>query len=525
MANELKMAMVNAILTLKERGWSQRRIARELGINRETVARYLNLWQNGSKPATNPHTGSEASNAVTDSCELPLDTRGDPPANRSGPASRCEPYRQLIEEKLKAKLSGKRIWQDLRYEHGFDGSYYSVRRFIARLGTDSPLPFRRMECAPGDEAQIDFGVGAPIVRPDGVRRRCWVFRIVLSNSRKAYSEVVYRQSTDSFIGCLENAFWHFGGAPRTLVPDNLKAAVSKADWYDPDIHPKLQSFCRHYATVILPARPYMPRHKGKIEKGIDYVKNNALKGRTFASLVDQNRFLLSWEASVADTRIHGTTRKQVGKLFLEQEQPHLVPLPAGRFVSFAEARRSVHRDGYVEVGKSYYSVPPEYTGREVWARWDNHLVHIYNTRMEQIIVHARVEPGRFQTHPDHIHPHKRSGVEKGAPWLLGRARAIGPHVARWARSMLNVRGVAGMRVLMGLIGMAKRYECERIDRACRIALRHNAFRLRSVKRLIERCDAEQQELAFLDEHPIIRSMSDYGKIARTKTNQWKGTVT
>ena len=152
MANELKMAMVNAILTLKERGWSQRRIARELGINRETVARYVRLWQGGSKPATNPHTGSEASNTVTDSCELPPDARGDPPANRSGPASRCEPYRQLIEEKLKLELSGKRIWQDLRYEHGFDGSYYSVRRFIARLGTTSPLPFRRMECDPGQES-------------------------------------------------------------------------------------------------------------------------------------------------------------------------------------------------------------------------------------------------------------------------------------------------------------------------------------------------------------------------------------
>ena len=109
--------------------------------------------------------------------------------------------------------------------------------------------------------------------------------------------------------------------------------------------------------------------KGKIERGIGYVKNNALKSRTFSSLAEQNKHLLNWERYVADTRIHGTTRKQVGKLFTE-EKSSLLPLPASRFPCFAEGKRSVHRDGHVEVQKSYYSVPPEYVGREVWVRWD-----------------------------------------------------------------------------------------------------------------------------------------------------------
>ena len=248
------------------------------------------------------------------------------PARRSGPASTAEPHREAIIEGLERGLSCQRIWQDLQAEHGFAGSYDSVKRFARRLRSSTPLPFRRMECAPGDEAQIDFGTGAPVITPEGKRRRTHVFRMVLSHSRKGYSEAVYRQTTEQFIRCMENAFCHFGGVPRTLVIDNLKAAVSKADWFDPDLNPKIQAFHAHYGTVILPTRPYTPRHKGKVERGVGFVQDNALKGKTFSSLRDQNTYLLDWETTVADTRIHGTTRKQVKKAFEEVERAALLPL-------------------------------------------------------------------------------------------------------------------------------------------------------------------------------------------------------
>ena len=172
--------------------------------------------------------------------------------------------------------------------HGFTASYSSVRRFLQRLGHSEPIPFRRLEVLPGEQAQVDFGTGAPILRPEGKRRRPHVIRVVLSYSRKGYSEVVYHQTTEEFLRCLENAFWSFGGVPQTTIIDNLKAAVAQADWYDPGVHPKIQSFCQHYGTVILPTKPRMPRHKGKVERGIGYVQSNALKGRTFTSLAEQN---------------------------------------------------------------------------------------------------------------------------------------------------------------------------------------------------------------------------------------------
>lgn len=520
MANSLKMAIVNAIHTLKQRGWSNRRIARELGIDRGTVKRHLALAlaQNGShtdgnvsgesdnsKPATNAPTGSEEVLASED-----REHDGKP----SGPLSQCEPYRVIIEKKLKQDFSAQRIYQDLVAERGFDGSYYSVRRFVNRLGTYGPLPFRRMESPPGDEAQVDFGTGAPIINEDGKRKRSHVFRVVLSHSRKGYSEGVFRQTTENFIRALENAFWHFGGVPRTLVIDNLKAAVNKADWYDPELHPKIQSLAAHYGTSILPTKPYMPRHKGKVERGIDYVQNNALKGHTFTSLARENEHLLHWEIHIADTRIHGTTRQQVGKVFREIEKPLLLPLPACRFPSFQEAKRSVHRDGHVEVAKSYYSVPPEYVGRQLWVRWDGYLVRIFNTRMEQIALHVQVEPGGFQTQTVHLDSKKISNVEKGTVWMLQRARLIGPCTQQWSQALLEARGVQGIRSLAGLLALAGKHPHERIEKACEIAFSHDAFRLRTLRELIKRDGSRQEPLAFIDEHPIIRPMSDYEEFVK-----------
>jgi hypothetical protein len=258
----------------------------------------------------------------------------------------------------------------------------------------------------------------------------------------------------------------------------------------------------------------MPRHKGKVEKGIDYVKNNALKGRTFKSLTEQNQFLLHWETRIADTRIHGTTRKQVGKLFREQEKHVLLKLPVGRFPSFTEAKRSVHRDGHIEVEKAYYSVPPEYTGRQIWARWNGHMVRIFNQRMEQIAVHAKVEPGRFQTQSAHVHSQKRTKMEKGTVWLLKRASLIGANVDRWAQTMLQARGIPGIRVLVGLLSMANDYDYSSIDNACEIALSHNAFRLKTLRSIIKQGGNKQHQMDFIDEHPIIRDMSSYREFVR-----------
>jgi transposase len=505
--NRLTVRLHHSILTLAERGWSARRIARELGINRETVGRHLRAkpakvttgFLEGeaiSKPAIST-TGSESEVEAKPA----ISTTGSP-----GRLSDCRGHEERIHLALLQGLSLKRIHQDLVHDHGFSGSYQSVKRFAKRMGATTPLPFRRIESGPGEELQVDFGQGAWVLE-DGRRRRPHVFRCVLSHSRKGYTEAVWRQDTETFIRCLENGFRHLGGVPGRLVVDNLKAAVLRADWFDPDLNPKLVDFCRHYGTVLAPTKPAMPRHKGKVEAGVDYVQENALRGRQFASLAEQNRFLLHWEATVADTRIHGTVKQQVAKLFMA-ERPALRFLPPDLFPCFSEAQRSVHRDGYIEFQKAYYSVPPEFVGRQLWVRSDLRLVRVFNLKMEQVGVHARSEPGRFTTDPEHIHPHKIAAIERGAEYLLGRCRVLGPSCAAWSAAMLEHRGIEAIRTLQGLLHLARDHPIAELERAAAHALDHGLFRLRDLRSLLKE-PASCVQLGFLQAHPIIRTMDAY----------------
>ena len=512
MAHILSMAKIHAIIGLLEKKWPHRRIARELGVDRETVARYDRLRRKRESKAAIVAPGSDC----PDMSNPAISTAGSegglladlcfPSSGRSpGRPSECEPLREIIKIKLEQGLSAQRIFQDVISEHGFTGSYSSVKRFVRRFDASTPLPFRRMESAPGAEVQVDFGSGAWIIE-GGKRRRSHVLRVTLSHSRKSYSEPFFRQTTENFIRAIENAFRHFGGVTKTMVIDNLKAAVKNADWFDPDLNPKVAEFARYYGCVMLPTKPYTPRHKGKIESGIKYVKNNALKGRMFSSLAEEKIFLADWEKNVADTRIHGTTKKQVRRMF-EEEQAALQPLPLEPFPLYHEGTRQVHRDGHVEVAKGYYSVPPEYLGREVWVRWDSRLVRVFNGRFEQIAVHSRVASGRFNTSRVHLADEKISAVERGAEHLLSRATRIGHHAAGWASAMLKERGIEGVRVLLGFVSLAKKYPAQAINQASKTALSANMFRLRPLRELIKRTNQTKPD--FAEEHEIIRPLTEY----------------
>ena len=209
--NQLNVSLQHSIVTLSAQGWSARKVARELGLNRETVGRYLRLAADAAKPAI-PPIGSP-------------DSKDPKPAilrvgSKSGRTSQCTPLQEVIQRGLEAGLSAQRIYQDLVTEHRFTGSYDSVKRFVRSLERATEIPFRRMECAPGHELQVDFGQGAWIL-VEGKRRRSHLFRGVLSHSRKGYTEATPRQSTEHFIRCLENAFRSIGGVPATVVIDDV----------------------------------------------------------------------------------------------------------------------------------------------------------------------------------------------------------------------------------------------------------------------------------------------------------------
>ena len=498
MANVLPVQQQQAILALHAQGRSIRRIARELGIHRNTVRDHLQGVAPDPKCTTLPTPGSPP--------KCTISTPG-----KMGRKSLCDPHADWIRSRVEGGLSAQRIFQDLQIELRFTGSYQAVKRFVHRLKAAQPERVWRIEVQPGEEAQVDFGVGAPIVQPDGSRRRSWVFRIVLSHSRRAYSEAVLRQDTESFLRCIENAFRHFGGVPKTLNLDNLKAAVLRCDWADPELNPKFRDFARHYGVAVLPCKPRTPQHKGKVESSVGYVKKNALAARSFESIARQNECLRQWEATVADVRIHGTTKRQVLQLF-EEEKPHLLRLPYLLFPCFREARRSVHRDAFVEIEKAYYEAAPEFIGQDIWARWDSREVRLFNQRMEPIRVHRRLEPGRF-TDPLGIGG-GRGALQSNLEYWMGRAADLGPSCAQWSRGLAEHRGFESIRSLMGLARLLDKHSHRVLNNACAEASRRGLWHLREVRALLDSRETQSQ-LAFQESHPLIRDLNEYGIYIKT----------
>jgi transposase len=524
MSNILKVPMQTTINALYSLGRSIRQIARELGLNRRTVRRYVGAALRARSP-DGPEGTVPDSEVASGSVGLDKPKCTTPDLKvAAGSRSRCEPWRTTIEALVAEGLSAERIWQDLRAGHGFAGAYNSVKRFVAALpcSSGSPKQVHRIECEPGQEMQIDFMQGPLLPDPDkpGKRRRCWILCAVLSCSRKSYSEAVWRQDTESFLRVVENALRAFGGVPTLLNLDNLRAAVQRADWFDPQLCPKFADFCRHYGITPMPCRPRTPQHKGKVERNVHYVRHNALAGHEFTSLGGVNTHLRQWEASVADTRTHGTTRRQVGEHFTTVEKPALKPLPMELFAAYTEARRIVGRDGYVEVAKAYYQAPPEHIGRSVWVRFDVRQVRIFDLKMVQIASHTRLEPGRYSSVRGVRGLDQAGTLQSTICYWQSRAGAIGPAAARWAQRATNERGAEAVRSLMGLCALLKKHGASRVEQACHQALEYSGSSNPTLSTIRSHLDSQpkQNNQPPQPPNPLIRELFIYGQFIQNQTN-------
>jgi transposase len=524
-SNVLSEGKREQVIALGRLGWSLRRIEKTVHIRRETVSGYLKAagipvrppgaW--GRRTPANPANevitdfGAESTpENATGTGQLP---------GRSPSASACESWREVIELGLSRGRNAKAIWQDLVDDHGFTGGYQSVRRFVGKLrGSSSPDARVVITTPPGEEAQVDYGSGPMVRDPQtGKYRRTRLFVLTLGYSRKSIRFLAFRSSAHIWAELHEKAFRRLGGAPRVVVLDNLREGVLTPDVHDPSLNPLYRDVLHHYGAVALPCRVQDPDRKGKVEAGVAHAQKTPLKGLRFESLDDAQTYLDRWEERWADTRIHGTTKRQVSAMFAE-ERPALLELPVEPFRYYQCGERTVHLDGCVEVEAAYYSAPPGWIGRRVRGQWNASHVRLIDPLTGQLLrEHLREQRGRHRI-KDEDRPRRTPLTTQQ---LLARAEKAGAHIGALCQSMHRTHGETAVRRILGVLSLTKKYGIASTDDACAVGLEAGACEYRFVRRYLER--NPQLPLSLRQVDPLIRQLTLYRDLIEKRIGMEKQT--
>ena len=529
--NVLKPHLQTTVWTLLAGGASQREIERVTRISRKTIRLYQKRFEAEHANSPGVATGSERLASASDGQAPPPW----PPGPGAVPTvSACEPHRAFIEEQLRLRRNAMAIYQDLVDRFGFAGAYNSVKRFAGRLREREPEQFDRLDFVPGEEAQVDYGEGAPTRVPGTTRfRKPRLFVMTLRYSRRSFRRVVWNSSQQTWAQLHEQAWRYFGGSCRYVVLDNLKEGVAKPDLYEPQLNPVYAATLAHYGVVADPARVRDPNRKGAVENAIGHTQQTALKGRRFDSIEEHNAFLEHWETRWAAPRIHGSARRQVQAMF-EEERPHLQPLPALPMQYFTESQRTVCDDSCIRVDHSSYAARPAPIGSRVLVRLFDGKIEIRELRTQVLLrTHVRVERPGSVVLPD---AERLFNPSRETRRILKQASAIGAHTQRICQLLFDAQGRVGQRQLWGIVALADRYPRRLVDRACAMALAEGVHSYRHVKALtarlvdealarIDEAGADSPPNPLIQTHRLIRPADDYADLFTLSARQHAEPVT
>ncbi len=523
-----KQQIIHGLVKL---GWSDRAINKESGIHRKTIAAYRKLFQNAPRVPADPERvkNQNVPQVPTDSKSIlaaPHQRNEDEQALPPTQSQRIFPYREAIRTDILSGLTAQRIYQDLVEKYAFNGSYDSVKRYVRKIKKRFKRYFERLPTLPGRETQVDFAKSPCKVLVDGKYRHVWFFKMTLSHSRHSYEELVLRQDIETFIRCHENAFKSFNGVPETIKLDNLKSGVIQACLYDPLINPVYQAFADHCGFVPNPCAPAMPHHKGRVERDIQYTESNALAGRRFESLEEGNVFLRHWNKRWARTRIHGTTKCQVWKLFVETEQQKLRPLPSSGFSLFSVCKRRVDVSGLVEVGCNFYSAPAQFIGDWVIVHHNTNEVRIFSQQTTsdqppQLLVRHKTLQGKGHCiqSPNCKPIYKHPSLEDQEMYYCRKARQIGSSCYALVYRMLVTDHPLAIRRVRGILSLAKKYSTEQVEQSCSQALFQQTYRYPTIKAMCETMamKGEQKNQSLTQIHEAIRPLDEYQTLIEERT--------
>jgi transposase len=525
-SNVLSQEQKQQVIALGRLGWALRRIEETTGVRRETASKYLKAagvalraprQRRPPEPSGRDSPAKPASpvEVITDFGGVLEPVATPAPSGRSPTASACEAHHEAIELGLSRGRNAMAIWQDLVDSSGFTGSYQSVQRFVRKLrGAQTPEARAVIETAPGEESQVDYGSGPMVRDPDsGQYRRTRLFVLTLGYSRKSVRLLVWRSSAQTWAELHEKAFRRLGGVTRTVVLDNLGEGVLTADIYDPAINPLFRDVLAHYGAVALPCRVRDPDRKGKVESAVGHAKKTPLKGLRFESLAQAQAYLDHWEERWADTRIHGTTKRQVAAMFAE-ERPALLALPVEPFRYYRYGERAVHLDGCVEVEAAYYSAPPGWVGQRVRVQWDGTFVRLLDPRTGQLLrEHLRAQRGTHRIPPED-QPKK---TQPATQQLLWRAEKTGSQIGVLCQQMHRRNSVTSVRRIQGVLSLTKKYGLAAVEQACGVALEVGFADYRLVRRYLERTPP----VTLRQVDPLIRQLTLYRDFIENQTKEQK----
>lgn len=473
---------VRELIRRWQAGETDRAIARELHVARKTVAKYRAWaeregWIEGTMPTLE---------------ELDVRVRALlPHSNLPRTPFKAERYRERIEALRREGVEMQAIFQRLKTEHGYDGSYSALYRYVRYLENRTPTAFVRLEWDPGEEAQVDFGSAGKMIEPaSGELKQAWVFVMTLSYSRHQYATLVFDQSVKTWLRCHRAAFEYLGGTPKRIVIDNLKAAIVRAVWHDPVVQRSYREFAEHYGFLIAPCRPRVARHKGKVESGVRYVKRNFLAGRAPGELPAENAALQRWVEEIAGVREHGTTKEQPLTRFHAAERAALLPLPESPYDLGIWKRAKLHPDCHVVVEEAYYSAPHRLIGQKLWVRTNGYDVVIFH-HYERVATHRWGPRGTRRTIADHYPPEKQAYLMATPSWCRRKAITIGPSATAVVERLLAERPLDRLRAVQAILRLGDQHGATRLEAACRRALHFDEVGYRTMKRILEqRLDGE-----------------------------------
>jgi transposase len=405
---------------------------------------------------------------------------------RSSSVSLVAAHRERVTGWWRDGVQGTTIHAALVRNHGFEGSYSAVRRFLGGLEAAHPRVTTVLDFDPGDAAQVDFGKGPDIVDPrTGELVATWIFVMTLAWSRHAYAEIVTDQKVVTWLGCHRRSFEWFGGVVSRVIIDNPKCAITRACYTDPEVQRAYAECAEGYAFRIDPCPVRDPKKKGRVESGVKYIKRAFVPLRELRDLADANAQLHAWLLGPAANRIHGTIHERPLTRFAETERESLRPLPVRAPELAVWKKVKLHADCHVQFEKTYYSAPDRLVGQHFWLRATETTVQLF-LDYELITTHPRkFRPGSRSTIDEHLPPEHLAYKLRDPQWCLTQAQRIGPACHALIECLFAHRVLEKLRAAQSVIGLAKRFGNIRLEAACRRALAFDDPKYRTVKTILD----------------------------------------